>query len=86
VEDHLLCHWETATVRRRPADADPPMPAEQVLPGETCVEAFVLPTRTAGAAQVGELADEVFGEPFAHLRTERFVLGGEPEVHLLTLI
>ena len=55
----------------RPAEADPAGLAELVLPRDAIVEADVLVAGTAAALQLGELADDVLGEPRGDVARKR---------------
>ena len=74
--DHLLRERRASpTVLHRPAEADETGAAEHLLPLHPDVEAEILVTRTAAAAQRGELPRHVVTQPRGHVTAELFVVG-----------
>jgi hypothetical protein len=67
-------------VARRPADPDPPVTAELLLPLPALVEQRVLVTRSAPAAHHGEATPEPVGQPGTRISAERLLRGCEVEV------
>ena len=81
VEDHLLDERRAAAaVLGGPAEADPAVAAELLLPLPALVEALVLVARPAAAAHRRERSVEPVGEPRARIGAEAFLRGGEVQV------
>ena len=77
VEDHLLDERRAAAaVLGRPAEADPAVAAELLLPLPPLVEQLVLVARTAAAAHRRERSVEPIGEPRARVGAEAFLRRG----------
>ena len=82
VPDDLLGDGQAvAAVLLGPADADPALAAEELLPLEAALEVLVLLARPAEAPQRGEVARQMGLEEVPGLGPERLVLVAEPEVH-----
>ena len=80
-EDHLLDERGAASaVLGRPAEADPAVAAELLLPRPAFVEAFVLVARAAASAHRRERSVEAVGEPRARVAAEPLLRGGEVQV------
>jgi hypothetical protein len=80
-EDHLLEQGRAATaVLGRPAEPDPAVAAELLLPCPALVEELVLVARSAPPPHLGERTVEAIREPRARVRAEAFLFGGETEV------
>ncbi len=80
-EDDLLEEGRAApAVLGRPAEPDPVVAAELLLPRPALVEELVLVARSAAAPHLGERAVESVGEPRARVGAEAFLVGGETEV------
>ena len=81
VEDHLLDDaGVAAAVLLGPGQADPAVLAEQALPLDADVVAGLVGRTTAGA-ELGELADQVLGQPGTHLVAECCLGGSVAKVH-----
>src|SRR3954454_22872409 len=82
VEHNLLHQRRAATPgRRRPAQPDPAVLAQQPFPSPAYVEALVLAARSTRIGQRRKLPDEVLAQPLAHLAAKSLVLGREAQVH-----
>ena len=80
-EDHLLeQRGAPAAVLGRPAEADPVVAAELLLPLPPLVEELVLVARSAASAHLGERTVEPVGEPRARVGAETILFGGETKV------
>ena len=81
VEDHLLRQRQiAAAVLLRPADPHPAARGQLALPGAAHLQ-FVPLTEVVAAAERGELAHQVLGQPCADLAAKCLVLGRESELH-----
>src|SRR5204862_44618 len=80
-EDDLLGEARVApAVLLGPVEPDPAVAPEQLLPLDTQLPGGLV-RRPASAAELGELALEMLGEPGAHLIAERRLRGCVEEIH-----